>query len=137
MGDVFGGNSHRWFRWFLRCTNKRDKETGTTGEENAGTHSGISGIAWRDARNTTRTMAILMAMNDQDEIPEQPRTVIEADKDGCVRWIGCLTPDIAHGLEEPLDVLIWMWADGSLHIATRPTFEPQWSWSPPMFPDRI
>lgn len=137
MGNVFGGDSHRWLRWFLRRTSKRDTKASEASEGNAGSHSGISGVAWRDARNTTRTMAILMPINGYEEIPEQPRTVIEADKDGCVRWIGCLTPDIAHGLEEPLDVLIWMWADGSLHIATRPTFEPQWSWSPPMFPDRI
>jgi|694.fasta_scaffold155037_6 hypothetical protein len=80
-------------------------------------------------------MAILMS-ND-DTIPEQPRTILEADTDGCVRWLITLPQNLTRGLEEPLDVLIWMWADGSIHVATRPTFEPQWSWSPPVYGDRI
>jgi len=83
-------------------------------------------------------MATLMPNTDfNDLIPEAPRTILEADSDGCCRWIVRLHPDIAHGLEESIDVLLWMWADGSIHLATRPAMHPDWSWSPPIYPDRI
>ena len=82
-------------------------------------------------------MATLMETEGLDYIPEQPRTIIEADNDGCARWIVRLTPDTCHELKEPTDVLIWLWADGSIHIATRPAHHPDWAWSPPVFPDRV
>lgn len=135
MGDVSSGDAHWWMRWIHRVASKRSKETQQGSKTNASSHSGISGVAWRDAHHTTRTMAILMP--NSEAIPEQPRTVLEADTDGCVRWIVQLHPDNTHGLDEPLDVLLWMWADGSIHVASRPTFEPQWSWSPPTYADRI
>jgi hypothetical protein len=72
-----------------------------------------------------------------DYIPEKPRTIIEADNDGCARWIVRLSPDGCQQLQEPTDVLIWLWADGSIHMATRPAYHPDWAWSPPVFPDRV
>lgn len=137
MGDVSSGDGRWWMRWFYRRTNKRNKKTERTSETNTGSHSGISGLAWRDARNTTRTMAVLMPSEVGDIIPELPRTILEADSDGCVRWIARLHPDNTHGLEERIDVLLWMWADGSIHLATRPAAHPEWSWSIPTFPDRV
>jgi len=137
MGDVSGRDAHRWMRWFLRFTNQSDEATQSGSETDTGSYSGISGLAWRDARNTTRTMAILMQTDIGDAIPELPRTILEADSDGCVRWIVRVQPEQMHGLEEPMDVLIWLWADGSVHLAFRPAFHTDWSWSPPVFPDRV
>lgn len=135
MADLSGGDK----RWFLRRIFRRfvtePEPDGSTETENTNGYSGIAGIAWRDARDTTRTMATLMP--DHENIPEQPRTVLEADTDGCVRWLVRIPTNLCHGLEEDTDLLLWMWADGSLQVATRPALNPHWSWSPPMFADRI
>lgn len=137
MGSLSWRNVDWWMCRFLRRKNKRTNPTQEGSTNSDGTYSGISGFAWRDAHNTTRTMAVLMSNETLDHIPEPPRTILEADSDGCVRWVVRLQPEETHGLEEPLDVLMWLWADGSVHLATRPAFHSDWSWSPPVFPDRV
>lgn len=58
-----------------------------------------------------------------------------ADYDGHARWVTTLNNyDTGN---KPVDVLVTLFSDGTMHLATRPTHEPSCTWSPPAIAERV
>lgn len=57
-----------------------------------------------------------------------------ADYDGHARWQTTLQNYDTGG--KPIDVLVTLFSDGTVHLATRPTSQPDCSWSPPAIAER-
>lgn len=57
-----------------------------------------------------------------------------ADYDGHARW--SLTLKNYDTDYKAIDVLITLFSDGTMHLATRPPLEPSCTWSPPVVAER-
>lgn len=122
--------------WLFRRRDKADQQTNPEPETNAGTHTGIGTITLGTSGDTTGIVGAFLISSEEFNIPELPRLILEADDDGCARWIGTLTSEHNIGITEPLQVLLWLWADGSIHMATR-SVNYDSGWSIPTYPQRI
>lgn len=57
-----------------------------------------------------------------------------ADYDGHARWVATIKNyDTAN---QAVDVLVTLFSDGTVHLATRPAIDPTCTWSPPANAER-
>ncbi len=136
MGDVPKRDRGGLLGWLLRRRDKTDQHTEAEPETDAGTHTGIGTITLGTSGDATGIVGAFLITSEQFNIPELPRLILEADDDGCARWIGTLTSEHNDAITEPLQVLLWLWADGSIHMATR-SVNYDTGWSIPTYPQRI